>query len=320
LELPILRLLRKRVIVVYNGSDSRPPYLDGSIMAPSGGMTTKECIALTKRTKRSVTWTGRWANVVVDQPMHAHFHERPIVMWERLGVPAPAGMPDDTANPGAVPRVLHAASHPEVKGTELVRAAVKRLQSEGAIFEYVELVRQPHQAVLSALARCDIVVDQLFSDTPVAGLATEACAAGKPVIVGGYLWDQLDEAMPSVPLPRTVRTHPDSLSDALATLVGDPSLRRQIGSEARDFVEHNWTAQRVAERYIRLLEGSPPEDWLFRPEALRNVTGVGMTERKASELTASVIRTDGPEALRVRDKPTLEALLVRSSEMAGADG
>jgi hypothetical protein len=49
-ELRLLRLLRKRVVYVFCGSDDRPTYLDGGLMA--GDTSVDACIASVKRKKR----------------------------------------------------------------------------------------------------------------------------------------------------------------------------------------------------------------------------------------------------------------------------
>ena len=43
--------------------------------------------------------------------------------------------------------------------------------------------------VLEKMAMSDIVVDQVYCDTPMAGFATEAAINGVPVVVGGYYAD-----------------------------------------------------------------------------------------------------------------------------------
>lgn len=42
-------------------------------------------------------------------------------------------------------------SNPFVKGTSLVRAAIKKLQVEGYDFEYIELQKMPNEVVLEHL-------------------------------------------------------------------------------------------------------------------------------------------------------------------------
>ena len=43
LELRLLRRLRKRIVFVYHGSDGRPPFLDGQIMASARRLSTAKC-------------------------------------------------------------------------------------------------------------------------------------------------------------------------------------------------------------------------------------------------------------------------------------
>jgi len=80
------------------------------------------------------------------------------------------------------PVILHAPTSPVIKGTQLVRAAIAELRAEGREFEYVELLRQPHEEVIENLRRAHIVLNQFYSMTPgVFGI--EALAAGCVVLM-----------------------------------------------------------------------------------------------------------------------------------------
>lgn len=81
-----------------------------------------------------------------------------------------------------VPVLVHAASSPVIKGTQLVRAAVEELRAEGYEFEYIELLRQPHAEVRAALARAHIVLNHFFGETP-AVFGVESLAAGCVVMM-----------------------------------------------------------------------------------------------------------------------------------------
>lgn len=81
-----------------------------------------------------------------------------------------------------VPVIVHAASSPVIKGTQLVRAAVEELRAEGYEFEYIELLRQPHSEVRAALARAHIVLNHFFGETP-AVFGVESLAAGCVVLM-----------------------------------------------------------------------------------------------------------------------------------------
>lgn len=63
-------------------------------------------------------------------------------------------------------KILHAPSNPFVKGTPLVRAAIKKLQMEGYDFEYVELQKMPNEVVLEHLKSSHIVLNQFYAFVP----------------------------------------------------------------------------------------------------------------------------------------------------------
>ncbi len=313
-DLPVLRLFRKRSIVVFNGSDSRPPYLDGYWMAESHSLSIEECARRTRQIKRAVTRIDRWADVVVDNPMSGHFHERDFVVFQALGLP-PAEVetpesPDASETVSGLPRILHVASDIDVKGTLRIRDSIASLRAAGVGLDYIELERVPHEIVIRELSRCDIVVDQLYSDTPVAGFAAEACAQGKPVIVGSYLWDQMHASLDGVALPPVYEIHPSALEVGLRDLIADSKRRYQLGEQARRFVAEEWTAKAVATRYLDLCVRDPDRNMLYDPTHIRNVTGGGMTADRSKDIGAAILGLAGVGAFCLDDKPDLRAAIV----------
>ena len=79
------------------------------------------------------------------------------------------------------PVIVHAASSPIPKGTQLVRAAVAAMRAEGFDFEYVELLTAPHEEVQRQLARAHIVLNQFYSYV-LGVFGVEALAAGAVVL------------------------------------------------------------------------------------------------------------------------------------------
>jgi len=63
-------------------------------------------------------------------------------------------------------KILHAPSSPFVKGTALVRAAIKKLRMDGYDFEYVELRNVTNSEVLEHLKSAQIVLNQFYSFVP----------------------------------------------------------------------------------------------------------------------------------------------------------
>jgi hypothetical protein len=63
-------------------------------------------------------------------------------------------------------KVVHAPSSPLIKGTPLVRAAVKKLQLEGYDFEYRELIGVGNSVVLDALSQAHVVLNEFYAFVP----------------------------------------------------------------------------------------------------------------------------------------------------------
>jgi hypothetical protein len=336
LELPLLRLLGKRVVAVFHGSDSRPPYLDGSVMAADRGRTPADCVRLAGETKRRVAAFDRHAVHVVESPLAAHFHERPCVSWLAIGIPheaAAGSAPESVAATHGEPagvgrggerapvRILHSPSHPEAKGSDRIAAAIEALRARGHAIDFVQITGRAHAEVQRELARCDLVVDQLYSDTPMAGFATEAAHHGKPAVVGGYGAEMLRRMVPPELMPPTEYCHPDDVEQAIERLVADADYRLSLGARARAFVQSEWSVPCVAERYLRLLTGDVPATWRFDPgdASFRYVHGCALPEHRARGLVADVVRLGGRAALQVGDKPELERALLAFAQPVVAE-
>ncbi|MEO7296335.1 MAG: hypothetical protein ABIZ57_09330 [Candidatus Limnocylindria bacterium] len=306
-ELPLLRLLGKRIVFVFHGSDARPPYIDGVRVAPDRAPPIAERLLATNRMKASIRRIERYADVVVAQPAFSHFFERPVVNFFSIGVPWRNHPERETAvrSDDAV-QILHSPSDPMVKGSARIQEVIERLRSEGLNLELTELRGVPNDVVLKRIATCDFVVDQIYSDAPMVGFATEAAVAGKPAIVGGYAWPENHRIIGSEAMPPVEECAPESLADAIRHLVTNREHREALGARARTFVTGRWSGTAIAERLLMVVDGSAPAEWLFDPRELRYVEGCGLTREQARASVAAVVAAGGPAALCVSDKPELE--------------
>ena len=316
-DLRLLRLLRKRIVFVYTGSDHRPAYLNGATVGSLDDAAIERCAELSRRIKAKVSTVERYADVIVGHHLSAHFHERAIVPFLLVGFPASAVVrsiaePADAPASSAV-RIVHAPSRPQHKGTAEIRRAIANLRARGRDIEFVELVDVPNRTVLDELARCDFVVDELYSDTRMAGLATEAASFGKPSVVGGYAYDEvleIDGVYPPRDFPPVEFCHPDRLEGAIERLITDVPYRLELGRRAREFVSSNWTPITVARRYLALIEKRVPHGWEFDPRTIRYCLGTGMSESVARAGVRRLIDSYGTDALCLADKPEMLAAFV----------
>ena len=319
-ELPLLRWLRKKVIMVFHGSDARPPYLNAAFAGTSGAIDARQLIGLARRIKNVVAEAERNAEVGISHPLTGHFHERPFLKWLDIGIPAAlpvAVQPSTTKDPSRCV-IVHAPSRPEAKGSPRIERAVEALRARGLAIELVKIVNRPNHEVLQAIAAADFVVDELFSDTTMATFATEAAMLGKPAVVGMYGLDSLRRSHPAESIPPAFVCHPDDVERAIETLARDRELRLKLGDEARRFVAERWDARRVAERFLRVIAGDIPAEWWFDPRRIDYVHGWGLTEQRLAEVLRACVEAGGVEALEVHDKPELERALAELARRPNA--
>ena len=322
LEYAFLRLLGKRVIHVFVGTASRPRYLSGYArdVIKDGRINDKALKRLARRTKRQarrIRGISRHASVVIENPLSGHFHERPFVNWFKLGVPldvaALVAKPRKTDNtppvaPGKI-RVLHCPSRPEIKGSARIQAVVEKLIREGVPLELRMVTGVPHAQVLHEISQADFVVDQLYSDTPLAGFAAEASAFGKAAVVGGYGWKLFPEFLKPEEMPPTAACHPDELEDCLRSLALDPARRAEVGIRSRAFLQTHWSEAAFSKRFTRVVTGDIPPDWWTSPVEVRHLHGMGIAEAEVGRIVGGLVQRFGAEALQVNHIPGMPAKL-----------
>ena len=322
IEYAFLRLLGKRVIHVFVGTASRPRYMSGYAkdVLKEGRVNAKQLKRLASRTRRQaarIRSISRNASVVIENPLCGHFHERRFINWFKLGVPLDvAALESKPRKTDATPprvegkvRVLHCPSRPEVKGSARIQSVVEKLIHEGVPIEFRQITGVPHAQILHEIALADFVVDQLYSDSPLAGFAAEASAFGKAAVVGGYGWKLFHDFLRPEEMPPTAACHPDELEATLRALALDKTRRDELGASGRKFLQTQWSEVAYAERFARIVTGDIPADWWMKPADVRYMHGLGLEESEVRRLIGTLIERYGLESLQVRHISGLEERL-----------
>jgi hypothetical protein len=219
LQFPLLRLLRRRSVFHYLGSDIRGK--------------TPEQLAFGKRADAEIVGSYDAVRWVPEA------HVIPPGLDLRPFTPVP---PSDAPRP----LVVHAPSNREKKGTSHVIEACAELPVDLEIVEGV-----PHDVARERYARADIVVDQLSAGWHGV-FALEAMALGKPVVA--YLKPDVVQRSAigyGVRIPIVPATAETLVAD-LRPLVEQPALRRELGAAGRAYVEQVHDIDRIADRFIDL--------------------------------------------------------------------
>lgn len=324
-ELPLLKLLRKRVVYTFHGTDARPAYIDGFFhelsqnsqsrdiaSAPDRASIADAYIRASRQRRRALKKIERWADAIVCGPSFGQFMTKPFYNFLAIGVPAGLSSQGMAQNPNRSDcvRVLHAPSQQDGKGTDKIREAVESLKRKGLRIEYVEVSGRPNAEVLAEIARADFVIDQLYSDTPMAGFATESAFLGRPALVGGYYCDQLAEDLPAELIPPSLFCRPEQIGAWAERLARDSLLRQDLRRRAQAFVRERWRPRDVAGRYLEMIRGQAPAVWQFEPARLRYVHGNGLPEFRVRQNVRAVVERGGVEALQLQANPELESLFL----------
>lgn len=317
-DLRFFRWLGRTLVFTFHGSDARPPYINGGYVdRPTQWLTDR-----TRQTKEHVDRVSKYATYIAYNPLSAHFLNGSVCTIQCLGhaidtekikkAQLSACATNQHANDSI--RILHAPSAPSIKGTKEIRHVIKKLQSEGHAIDYVEISGKPHATVLEKLARCDFVIDELYSDTHGAVFALEACAFGKPSVVCGYGAEELARFVPEEDVVPTYYCRPEAFEKAVRKLLLDQPFREEMGRRAREFFEKRATPRAVAERLLRLATGEAPANWFFDPKDIHYYQGFGFPKDGAKKAICRLVEHGGVEALQVSDKPELERRLITFSK------
>ncbi len=322
-DLPILKFLGKKIIFVFFGSDARPPFVNGAFVGNGDHEHVIACIAAARQVKRRIRRIERYADIMISHPPFGLFHEKPYVLFGSMGFPFdfPTESPAEKPAPDSdTVRILHSPSSPILKGTPQIRQAIEHLRAKGYRIDWIELTGQPNRVVLQELAYCDFIVDQLYTDWPMPGFATEAAAAAKPTVIGGYDLAALQKLLPPELNPPVLACHPDDIEAGIEKLITDRAYRLELGTRAQAFVEHKWSPAQIASRFLRIIQGDIPDAWLYDPHKAQGVYlhGGGVSEAQLIPFLKAYLAQGGRGALQLADKPQLEQAFVDLADTAAS--
>lgn len=147
--------------------------------------------------------------------------------------------------------VLHVPGHYVIKGTPLVRAAIKKLKNEGYIFEYRELHKVSHDVVLQNLADSHIVLSEFYAEVPGV-FGVEAMATGNAVLVSAD--QEIVSSLGKVDREAWVTTRYWQIYDHLKSLLDRPEQIEQYAKAGRLYVENNFSIEKSRRKYMSILK------------------------------------------------------------------
>ncbi len=289
-DLPLLKLLGKRVYMHFRGSDVRLPSIHKA-REPASYFDVIDVEVDEHMVRERISICRRFCDgLFVSTPGLLDYVPDARLVPHTLDVSAWAA---ERGPEAAIPTVVHIPSHPAIKGSAAVDAALGGLAVQGIIrYERLEGVGRPE--VRGALQRADMVVDSIaIGDHGL--VSVEAMAAG--CIAIGHIHEENRRRNPGVPV---VEVDAATLGDVAASLARDPERRAALRREQVGWVETHHDREVIGEVLDALYRMPPVAPKLHRPdwpawpspgkvqmleaelEQLRSAQPQGATQRRSS--------------------------------------
>ncbi|WP_067865099.1 glycosyltransferase [Neptuniibacter marinus] len=263
LDLPLLKLLGKKIVMTYCGSDirlsevekERNPYWEIIVENFSGGLNDPKKDN-TKKIK--MLWQGIWVDKFIAPRNLYHSASLYIPRYKIIkdvwvhNLSFSEFLNDYSAAPLVKKNALnesivivHAPTSPAIKGTKYFNTVISNLIRDGYDIEYIELTNMDHKDVVHELYKADIVLDQILLGG-FGSLSVEAMAFGKPVIC--YLIESVKEKhYPECPI---VNANISNIEDKIKELVSNKEYRDLLSQKGVGFVRDNFDYIKINEQVI----------------------------------------------------------------------
>lgn len=321
-DLMILKIFNKKILMISNGSDVRPPYLSAALQNQSEN-NFKNFAQIILNKKSHLQKVEKYADIIVSGILRSQLLEQPFIERSFLGRPV-VGFNNIIINHERLPfvesaqkniKIVHAPSARNFKGTVEIIKAIEELASEGFKIHLEIIENKSNKEVLNAIEFCDIVIDQLYSDILMPGISAEAAVFGKPVIVGGYELEILKELLPQELIPPTYTCKPEEIKDAVKILIQNEDLRKSIGIKLNEFVKNQSHYKNIAQNYAKLIEDQIPDYWYIDPKKVEYMYGVGINKINLKKKLGRFINDSGVDSLQLSDKPLLLKKVLKFCEI-----
>ncbi|MCL0075567.1 glycosyltransferase [Dehalococcoidia bacterium] len=246
IDLPILKLFRKRIIMHYWGSDIRQ--LDIAVDYTHFNMNELKDIypnANDDQKRQQIKKINKYVDVsIVGDYSLLPYSPNSIVIKQAIDLKKFDFVGCEAKNKNI--KFVHAPSNRKIKGTKYILPVIERLRKEGYNIDFLLIENKTNEEASEIYKEADIVIDQLLGESH--GIfAIECMALGKPVLC--RINENFIKYYKDLPI---LSTNPDNLYRNLKLLIENPNLRRELGEKGRKYVEEVHDSKKIAKRLLEL--------------------------------------------------------------------
>lgn len=249
IDLPILKLFRKKIVMHYWGSDIRQysiaqNYLFYNMLEELQIICSKKdengIIKKLKRIEKKTDMT-----IVGDYSL-SPYSTKSLIIKQAIDLTKIPYVGTNNQNWGIT--IVHAPSNADKKGTKYVMSTIEQIKKDFGNINFILVENKTNEEALEIYKEADIIVDQLFSESY--GIFTIECMAlGKPVLC--RIHEEFIKCYSGLPI---LSTDPNNLYENLRLLIENPDLRRELGEKGRKYVEEVHDSKKIVKQLLELYE------------------------------------------------------------------
>lgn len=247
LDLPILRLFRKKIIVHFRGLDVVDiEYFDWLREFARGNKIDPPPVSRPDQKRKIRKWLKYSDAVLVSEP-DLHFVSPNSILSPQvidMSYWIPGSEPESEKD--SIIRIVHAPSSRRKKGTDFIETAIDNLKKKGYRIELVLAEKLPHDKIKELYEKSDIGIDQILYGWH-GKVSVELMALGKPVIC--YINPEYAKYRPDLPI---VNANKESLEQVLEDLIRNPELRRELGKKSHEYVSQYHDVEKVVDKLFEI--------------------------------------------------------------------
>lgn len=256
LEHDYIRLKRhkKKIITLFVGSEVRSSELFAQELNKAGVPVTDSFIkaiatrgGAAKLKPKRVSTAERYSDLTLGQKNYMQLSTKDYV---ELYIPIQVSRFSPAQKQRKIPKIVHAPSHREIKGTAIVEKVISELRDEGLAFDFQMIENVPHKAALELYRDCDIVIDQL--NIPGGGKLCYETLAMSKVVLSNMAYENYNMHLPdSCPV---VDVNPETLKETLRSLITNVEMRDSIAQQSLAYTKEYHDAGLVVARVMERLK------------------------------------------------------------------
>lgn len=245
LDLPILRLMRKKIVVHFRGLDVIDiKYFDYLREKNRGVQLNKPALSRPDQVKRVKKWL-RYADVVlVSEPDLFAVVPQATLSPQVIDTSYWTTTRRPLSEKDGIIRIVHAPSSRRKKGTDFIEQSIVDLKAKGYAIELVLAEKLPHHKIKELYETSDIGIDQVLYGWH-GKVSVELMALGKPVIC--FIEPELKKYRPDLPI---ISASPKTLTAELEILIADKEARKQIGIKSIEYARKYHDVERIADELL----------------------------------------------------------------------